>query len=127
MTKEMQDADIAHEFAEKIVPEHKTHLEFKDNMKVLLDITHDHLRAMDEGDIEISVLSTTSPGLQGLDEASAKDLRNISRRWNDYLAKHEDRLKVFAALPMRDPELAAEELSRTVKDLGFVGALLCGY
>ena len=117
--------------AEKIVPEHKTHLEFKDNMKVLLDITHDRLRAMDEGDIEISVLSTTSPGLQGLDEASAKDLRNISRRWNDYLAgavsKHEDRLKVFAALPMRDPELAAEELSRTVKDLGFVGALLCGY
>ena len=117
--------------AEEIVPEHQTHPEFKLNMKALLDISGDRLRAMDEGEIEISVLSATAPGLQGLSEAGAKDLGNISRRWNDYLAeavaKHQDRLKVFAALPMCDPELAAQELSRTVKDLGFVGALVNGY
>jgi len=117
--------------AEKIVPEHQTHPEFKHNRKALLDITGDRLRAMDEGEIEISVLSATAPGLQGLNEAGAKDLSNISHQWNDYLAeavaKHQDRLKVFAALPMCDPELAAQELIRTVKDLGFVGALLNGY
>ena len=117
--------------AEEIVPEHRTHPEFEHNRKALLDITGDRLRAMDEGEIEISVLSATAPGLQGLNEASAKDLRNISRKWNDYLAeavaRHQDRLKVFAALPMCDPQLAAEELSRTVTDLGFVGALLNGY
>lgn len=105
------------------MPEHKTHLEFNDNMKFLLDITHDRLRAMDEGEIEISVLSATSPGLQGLDEASAKGLRNIFRRWNDYLAealaKHEDRLKVSAALPMRDPELAAGGTQSGHKRPGF--------
>jgi predicted TIM-barrel fold metal-dependent hydrolase len=117
--------------AEEIVPEHQTHPEFKHNMQALLDITGDRLRAMDEGEIQISVLSATAPGLQGLSEAGAKDLGNISRRWNDYLAeavaKHQDRLKVFAALPMCDPELAAQELSRTVRGLGFVGALLNGY
>ena len=117
--------------AEEIVPEHETHPEFRHNMKALLDITGDRLRAMDEGEIEISVLSATAPGLQGLSEAGAKDPRNISRRWNDYLAeavaKHRDRLKVFAALPMCDPELAAQEFRRTVEDLGFVGALLNGY
>lgn len=117
--------------AEKIVPEHLTHPEFKDNMKCLLDITNDRLRAMDEGEIEISVISTTCPGLQGLDEASAKDAANIARQWNDYLAEavagHQDRLKVFAALPMRDPQVAARELNRAVKDLGFLGAMLNGY
>ena len=117
--------------AEEIVPEHQTHPEFRPNMKALLDITGDRLRAMDEGEIEISVLSATAPGLQGLSEAGARGLGNISRRWNDYLAeavaKHQDRLRVFAALPMCDPELAAQELSRTVIDLGFVGALLNGY
>lgn len=117
--------------AEKIVPEHRTHLEFKDNMGVLLDITANRLRAMDEGAIEVSVLSATSPGLQGLDEPSAKGAGDIARQWNDYLAEaiatHADRLKAFAALPMLDPQAAAQELSRAVKDLGFVGALLNGY
>ncbi len=103
----------------------------KRNSKALLDITGDRLRAMDEGEVDISVLSATAPGLQGLSEAAAKDLGSISRRWNDYLAeavaRHQGRLKVFAALPMCDPDLAAQELARTVKDLGFVGALLNGY
>jgi len=116
---------------EEIVPEHQTHPEFKHTMKALLDITGDRIRAMDEGEIDMSVLSATAPGLQGLSEAGAKNVRNVAHRWNDYLAEavahHSDRLKVFAALPMCDPELAAEELSRTVKDLGFVGALLNGY
>lgn len=117
--------------AGEIVPEHQTHPEFKHQMTALLDITGYRLRAMDEGEIEVSVLSPTAPGLQGLNEAGAKEAGKIARRWNDYLAeavsKNQDRLKVFAALPMCDPELAAQELVRAVKDLGFVGALLNGY
>ncbi|HZU25852.1 MAG TPA: amidohydrolase family protein [Bryobacteraceae bacterium] len=117
--------------AEQIVPEHQTHPEFKHNMPALLDITGARIRAMDEGEIEVSVLSPTAPGLQGLSEAAVKDLGNIARRWNDYLAeavaRHQARLKVFAALPMCDPELAVGELSRAVKELGFVGALVNGY
>src|SRR5258708_22406706 len=33
----------------------------------------------------------------------------------------------FAALPLQDPEAAAEELTRCVKELGFCGALVNGF
>jgi 2,3-dihydroxybenzoate decarboxylase len=36
-------------------------------------------------------------------------------------------LKGFAALPLQDPQAAAEELTRCVKALGFCGALTHGF
>jgi 2,3-dihydroxybenzoate decarboxylase len=36
-------------------------------------------------------------------------------------------LKGFAALPLQDPQAAAEELTRCVKELGFCGALANGF
>ncbi|KAF9878005.1 2, 3-dihydroxybenzoic acid decarboxylase [Colletotrichum karsti] len=39
------------------------------------------------------------------------------------IEKHPDQYAAFALLPLEDPEAAAEELRRCVKDLGFVGAL----
>lgn len=95
----------------------------------LLDITGKRLADMDATETEISVLSVVTPGLQGVADAAAAT--TLAREWNDYLAEavveHQDRLKVFAALPMRDPEAAAEELRRCVTELGFVGALINGY
>jgi uncharacterized protein len=38
-----------------------------------------------------------------------------------------DRFRAFATLPMRDPKAAAGELERTVRKLGFVGALINGH
>ena len=43
------------------------------------------------------------------------------------IAKRPDRFAGFAALPMQDPEAAARELTRCVKELGFVGALVNGF
>jgi len=37
------------------------------------------------------------------------------------------RLKGFATLPLQDPEVAAQELTRSVRDLGFCGALVNGF
>jgi predicted TIM-barrel fold metal-dependent hydrolase len=55
----------------------------------------------------------------------------VIRQANDVLAqevrKHPDRFAGFAALPMQDPELAASELERCVRDLGFWGALVHGF
>jgi predicted TIM-barrel fold metal-dependent hydrolase len=49
----------------------------------------------------------------------------IARRANDELAaaiaRHPDRLMGFAALAPKDPEAAAAELERCVKELGFLG------
>jgi gamma-resorcylate decarboxylase len=55
----------------------------------------------------------------------------VARRSNDYLAEHiakyPKRLKGFAALPLQDPQAAAQELTRCVKELSFCGALVFGF
>jgi 2,3-dihydroxybenzoate decarboxylase len=40
------------------------------------------------------------------------------------VAGHPDRFRGFAALPMPDPQAAAAELARCVRELGFCGALV---
>src|SRR6516165_8789865 len=43
------------------------------------------------------------------------------------IAKKPKRLKGFATLPLQDPDAAAQELTRCVRDLGFCGALVNGF
>ena len=43
------------------------------------------------------------------------------------MRKRPDRFAAFAALPMQDPEAAIAELTRCVKELGMVGALVNGF
>jgi 2,3-dihydroxybenzoate decarboxylase len=51
---------------EHYVPEHHTHPEFADHFHALLDIGEQRIQAMDDGGIELSILSLTTPGTQGL-------------------------------------------------------------
>lgn len=95
----------------------------------LLDIQSERLRLMDAHGIETMILSLNSPAVQAVtDPAAASDL---ARRANDILAeeiaRNPRRFLGFAALPMQDPDLAARELERCVRDLGFKGALVNGY
>jgi len=75
------------------------------------------------------IASLVAPGIQGLPGISQAIA--MSRRANDYLAEHiakyPKRLKGFAALPLQDPQAAAQELTRCVKELGFCGALVHGF
>jgi 2,3-dihydroxybenzoate decarboxylase len=81
---------------------------------------------MDAHGVTVQVLSLTAPGIQAVPDA-ATALRN-AKIANDYLAavisKHPDRFCGFAALPLQDPEAAAQELNRCVRELGFCGALV---
>jgi len=85
---------------------------------------------MDRNGIGISILSLTQQGIEGLtDTGQAVDL---ARKMNDHaaenlVARHPQRLRAFAAVPLQDPQKAAVELERAVRDLGFVGALVNGY
>ena len=84
---------------------------------------------MDKYGIEMSVLSLASPGVQAIiDKQRAID---VARQANDYIAeqveKHPDRFLGFATLPLQDPDAAAEELTRCVKELGFKGAMVNGF
>ncbi len=93
----------------------------------LLDLGEARIREMDEAGIDLQVISHTAPSTQKLDGQLAIDL---SRRVNDRLAaaiaKYPSRLAAFAALPTSDTEAGAKELERTVKELGFRGAMIHG-
>lgn len=95
----------------------------------LLDIQDRRVRLMDEHGIETMILSLNAPAVQAI--ADPVRANETARRANDFLAeqvaKQPRRFRGFAALPMQDPELAARELERCVKELGFVGALVNGF
>jgi predicted TIM-barrel fold metal-dependent hydrolase len=95
----------------------------------ILDLGSGRIADMDRGGLDICILSLTAPGVQGIPKV--KEAIAQARRTNDYLAeniaKNPKRLKGFATLPLQDPEAAAQELTRCVKDLGFCGALVNGF
>ena len=95
----------------------------------LLDIQDKRLALMDAHGIERNILSLNAPAIQAIrDPAEAAKVARIA---NDVLAeevaKRPDRFSGFAALPMQDPEAAARELQRCVRDFGFKGALVNGF
>jgi predicted TIM-barrel fold metal-dependent hydrolase len=91
------------------------------------EIGEQRLRLMDEASITVQVLSTTGPGADLVDGAEGVAL---ARETNDALAeaisRHPTRFAGFAHLPMRDPNAAAKEMGRAVRELGFCGALING-
>jgi len=96
-------------------------------LELLPEIGERRLQSMDEAGITVQVLSNSGPGP---DLVPGPDGVAMSRELNDQLAatiaRHPNRFAGFAALPMQDPDAAGNELVRTVKDLGFLGALISG-
>lgn len=94
----------------------------------LLDFEDLRIKAMDEAGIDISVLSLTDPGIQGIKDTQTAI--ELACKTNDFLAKQisktPDRFRGFACLPMQDPHQAAKELERCIKQHGFVGGLING-
>jgi len=95
----------------------------------LMDMEQQRLERMEQGGTEYSILSLNSPGIQGIPDAA--EAIDVARRANDVLAeqvsRHPSRLGGFAALPMQDPDAAARELERSVRELGFHGFMVNGF
>jgi predicted TIM-barrel fold metal-dependent hydrolase len=94
----------------------------------LMDIGKTRIQAMDAAGIDVQVLSLTMPGAQAFDAANAPA---IARDANDTIhaavTAHPTRFAGFAALPTADPAAATKELERTVRQLGFKGAMINGH
>src|SRR5580700_2524446 len=94
----------------------------------IYDLGEGRIAAMDDAGIDVQILSYATPSAERLEPSLAKELTSEA---NDTLAaavsKHPDRFLGFATLPLLDPAAAARELERSVRDLGFVGALLNGH
>lgn len=88
----------------------------------LLDLGEGRIRTMDACGIDIQILSLSAPGIEQLDPQVGTVL---ARKSNDHLAemiqRHPDRFMGYAALAPKDPEAAARELERAVRQLGFKG------
>lgn len=95
----------------------------------LIDPEERRLREMDAHGMEMMVLSLNAPAVQAIPNVARA--AEVARRANDDLAekvaRRPDRFRGLAALPLQDPELAAAELTRCNRDLGFVGALANGF
>jgi predicted TIM-barrel fold metal-dependent hydrolase len=94
----------------------------------LLDLGDERLRYMDASGIDVQVLSITAPGPQGFGKEIAIPMAtDANNRLHEVIEEHPDRFAGFAALPTADPEAAAKELERAVKQLGFKGAMIHGH
>jgi predicted TIM-barrel fold metal-dependent hydrolase len=93
----------------------------------LADLGERRLADMDTDGVDVQVLSQTTPGTQILPPADAVA---AARAANDAIAAavdaHPERFQGLATLPTPDPDAAVAELQRTVTELGFKGAMLCG-
>jgi uncharacterized protein len=93
----------------------------------ILDIGEGRIAAMDAAGIDVQILSNV-PGAEAVEVPLAVELATQA---NDAVAaaitQHPGRFLGFATLPMGDPGAAAAELERTVRDHGFVGALINGH
>lgn len=92
----------------------------------LFDVGKDRIAGMDAAGIDVQVLSL-SGSLDRLDPAFATALACDT---NDKLAgavqAHPDRFAAFATLALQEPEKAALEFERCVRQKGFKGALVNG-
>jgi predicted TIM-barrel fold metal-dependent hydrolase len=83
----------------------------------------DRLKAMDRVGIDLQVLSLTTPRVE--QETAERGIR-LARATNDEFGniteKCSDRFTALATLPLQEPEAAAMEPERAVKECGLPGA-----
>ncbi|EMC98833.1 hypothetical protein BAUCODRAFT_381869 [Baudoinia panamericana UAMH 10762] len=84
----------------------------------LTDLDQVRLSYMEKGKVSLQVVSH-APGT-----LNAQQCREANDQLAEAIKKNKSRFAGFAVLPCSDPEASAKELERTVKQLGFVGALI---
>ncbi|KAK4631637.1 Decarboxylase orsB [Fulvia fulva] len=85
----------------------------------LQDVAELRLKEMDAGNISMQVLSHI-----GLMPTPVAECQQVNDKLASACAAYPDRLAGFATLLMQDPEAAAAELERSVKNHKFLGALI---
>ena len=98
-----------------------------DIKKRLFDFTGIRIEEMDAAGIGMQVLSHQSPGSQRLsDDVAVEACRNVNDALAAVIREAPDRFAGFAMIPTMRPEAAANELARSVEELGLKGAMIHG-
>jgi len=92
-------------------------------LEPLLDFEEARLAEMDSAGISVQVLTLGGPGCEPFEPSEGVEM---ARKTNDVLGKvikkHPNRFVGLAALAPQDPDKAADELERCVRELNFKGA-----
>lgn len=93
----------------------------------LREVGERRIAAMDEAEVDIQVISLTSPGLHNLPPSEAAHLQvETNDRIAEWVTDYPDRFQGFATLAVPAPDAAAGELERAVTKLGFDGGVVFG-
>ena len=114
--KKIKDSDgKEYELMDSVVPR-------PGEMEECLDVGEGRLRDMDEAGVDMQVLSFSAPGVEAMDVADAKVMaRKVNDELAEKISKHPKRFAGFATIAAHEPESAALELERAVKQLGLKG------
>lgn len=119
-----QGPGFVHDPAGAFKPDVGRHLQDR-----IADFTEYRIPEMDRAGIDVQVLSTFAPAVQGVNDPAAA--AQLARASNDFLAEvireHPSRFAGLCALPTQDPGAAAAELERSVAELGLKGAMINGH
>ena len=89
--------------------------------------TDGRLKVLDAAGLTVQVLSLAGPGADLLPPAEGvRWAQEANNALAEKIAAHPTRYAGFAHLPLTDPDASADELERTVRALGFKGALISG-
>lgn len=101
--------------------------EMAKRLSKLTDLGESRIADMDSAGIDMQVLSHTVPSPEVLDAARAVPLaQQVNDEMAEAMGRYPKRFSAFATLPIADPQAAAQELERTVRELHFVGAMING-
>ncbi|MFF4409286.1 amidohydrolase family protein [Streptomyces sp. NPDC001404] len=94
----------------------------------LADLGAGRIAVMDAAGVDVQVLSVVAPAAQEVPPARSADLaRALNDRAAEAVRQYPGRFRALASLPMPDPEAAAAEAFRAVRDLGFCGLIINGH
>ncbi len=94
----------------------------------LLNLGADRIAAMDEGAVDLQVLSLPSSGFEKIPSDVATGIaHNANNELAEAINRHPTRFAGFASVNLQDPQVAAKEFERCVQQLHFQGALLHGH
>jgi hypothetical protein len=88
----------------------------------LQNLGEERIKKMDAYGVDIQVLSLSAPGLEQFDaEIGTALAQHANDTLSETIKKFPDRFMGYAALAPKNPAQAADELERSVKELGFKG------
>ena len=88
----------------------------------LLNTGEERLKVMDSLGVDVQILSVSAPGIEQLASPAGTALaKKTNNALYEVIRRYPARFMGYAALAPKEPEAAADELERAVKDLKFVG------